>query len=922
MRTTSSPPGAGNPGWTFSHFAFSHFIIQLKYRQNGFIESAGIYSGAPAASWVRKTIGHERADSRTPQTIPAPSIASESVSRGDRPQSRISPTVANVEPEPHEPAAWSTPAVGQEPFPAPVALQPVSSAAQPPPLQTAPDAANPGFPGRLWTDAYDAIEEDDPRLVDEYKKVLHRELGGESSAADIREREHDHTDAELSRTQMVRLVEDGLKKTEKEASAKYKIQEGMRVVSSVKELVGTALKHAPEAAAAWGGVCLLLQASANRDGMAYVISRMDWYWNLSGLLLEENQERAAGLRGELEKHIVDLYKEFLSYQMKSVCSYYRNRATALFRDMVEFDNWAGAVQSIKDAEEAVQQDIDKYSTQDIRMSLNSIAKQAKSQCAQLQDVHQAIQENTKKQEKRRQDDKNEKCLMDLRLTDPRDDKQRIEDTKGGLFPGASNWILDHDDFRRWRDSEDSRLLWIKGDPGKGKTMLMITIVDELERQLARSQQPASVATVVSYFFCQGTNKDLNNATAVLRGLIYLLAIRHIPLVSHVRTSYDHAGSKLFEDANSFFALSKVLENMLRDESLAGTYLVVDALDECVADRERLLKLIARHAAASPRVKWIVSSRNRREIEQNLKMDSAGAKLSLEITQNAEQVSRAVNAYVEFKVSEVQSLQGDIKLRNRVREIMCKKANGTFLWVALVAQELYTANSWEVLQVVEEMPATLEELYDRMIEQIQQLKRSNPEFCRLVLSTVTLAYRPLHLAELGVVSGLPPEISGDVNGIREMVSLCGSFLTVQDDFVYVIHQSVKDYLNGKASGTIFPSGCSQIHYAIFSRSIRALSTRPLRRNIYGLRLGMLVDEVKIPNPDPLAGIQYSCVHWANHFCDVDPSNSHFQEKGDQVAEIIFRFIENYFLYWMEAVALLRSMSDGVASIRRLDGLLKI
>ncbi|RYP18351.1 hypothetical protein DL765_003963 [Monosporascus sp. GIB2] len=592
-------------------------------------------------SRIRKIIGHEGADSRTLQT-PTPSISSESVSRGDKSQPRISPTVANVEPEPNGPAARSTLAVGQQHSPAPVALQPVSSVVQPPLLQTTPDAANPSFPGRLWTGAYDAIKEDDPGLVDEYQMVLHRELEGESSAADIREGEDDQTDAEPTRTQMVRLVEAGLKKTEKEAAAKHKIQEGMRVVLSVKGLVGTAFKHAPEAAAAWGGVCLLLQASANRDGMAYVVSRMDWYWNLSGLLLEENQKRAAGLRGELEKHVVALYKELLSYQMKSVCSYYRNRAAVFFRDVVEFDN------------------LGKY--------------------------EEAGEKAARRQER--------KMSHGPAADRPRDDKQRIEDTKGGLFLGASNWILDHHGFRRWRDSEDSRLLWIKGDPGKGKTMLLITIVDELERQLGRSQQPDSAATVLSYF-CQGTNKDLNNATAVLRSPVYLLGVRHTPLVSHLRT-----------------------QNMLHDESLARAYLVVDALDECVADRGRILNLIAHHAAALPHVKWIVSSRNKREIRQNLKMDSSGVKLGLKITQNAEHVSRAVNAYVDFKVSELQSLQSDIKRKNRVRDIMCKQANGTFLWVALVAKELYMANSWEVLQVVEEMPATLEELYDRMMEQIQ------------------------------------------------------------------------------------------------------------------------------------------------------------------------------------------------------------
>ena len=82
------------------------------------------------------------------------------------------------------------------------------------------------------------------------------------------------------------------------------LQDRMRVVSSIKELIATALKHAPEAAAAWGGVCLLLQvlrnlldeASTNRSGISYIASRIDWYWNLSPLLLNrDQQEKLAGL---------------------------------------------------------------------------------------------------------------------------------------------------------------------------------------------------------------------------------------------------------------------------------------------------------------------------------------------------------------------------------------------------------------------------------------------------------------------------------------------------------------------------------------------------------------------------------------------------------------------------------------------------
>jgi hypothetical protein len=61
----------------------------------------------------------------------------------------------------------------------------------------------------------------------------------------------------------------------------------------------------------------------------------------------------------------------------------------------------------------------------------------------------------------------QECIQHLRLTGPRDDKKRIEETKGGLLEDSYRWILDSAEFRRWRDDEHSRLLWIKGDPGKG-----------------------------------------------------------------------------------------------------------------------------------------------------------------------------------------------------------------------------------------------------------------------------------------------------------------------------------------------------------------------------------------------------------------------------------------------------------------------
>ncbi|KAK0705854.1 hypothetical protein B0T26DRAFT_679638 [Lasiosphaeria miniovina] len=62
------------------------------------------------------------------------------------------------------------------------------------------------------------------------------------------------------------------------------------------------------------------------------------------------------------------------------------------------------------------------------------------------------------------DEADTRCLADLRVTDPRHDKGRIETAKGGLLKDAYRWVLSNVEFQQWRDGEESRLLWIKGDP--------------------------------------------------------------------------------------------------------------------------------------------------------------------------------------------------------------------------------------------------------------------------------------------------------------------------------------------------------------------------------------------------------------------------------------------------------------------------
>ncbi|KAL5370668.1 hypothetical protein DPSP01_014726 [Paraphaeosphaeria sporulosa] len=166
----------------------------------------------------------------------------------------------------------------------------------------------------------------------------------------------------------------------------------------------------------------------------------------------------------------------------------------------------------------------------------------------------------------------ERCIQDLRQTDPRDDKKRIEDTKGGLLADSYRWVLGNITFRQWQEDQHSHLLWVKGDPGKGKTMLLCGVINELQGLMPRT-------ALLSYFFCQATDSRINSATAALRGLLYMLLVQQPSLVSHVRKKHDYAGRSLFEDANAWVALTEIFVDVLRDPSLRPTYLVIDALDD-------------------------------------------------------------------------------------------------------------------------------------------------------------------------------------------------------------------------------------------------------------------------------------------------------------------------------------------------------
>ncbi|PNP76753.1 hypothetical protein FNYG_09856 [Fusarium nygamai] len=769
------------------------------------------------------------------------------------------------------------------------------------------------LPERLWNEAYDELKNSESKqtIVEAYEKVLSSQLQpatvSSDGSADVPNIVASDPNARWR--QMERLVQVGLEKTAKDADRKQKVNQWLEMINPLKQAISTGIKAAPQAAVPWAGICCALEILSspltepkkNRDGMTHVLTRMEWYWELSRLLLDEDRPSNSSrpLQAQLEKHVISLYGKLLLYEMKSVVLYHRSRFGVFMRDLPKLDDWETQLNEIKDAESAVERDASQYNTLEMRTTLQDISASARVSERKLHDIFLEHKQQDAWQRKDRLEEKDNECLRDLRITNPQDDKETIVKAKGGLLTESYRWVIENESYKQWIKDNDNRLLWIKGNPGKGKTMLISGIINELQ---------VSAPDNVFYFFCQAAEPRLRTATAVLRGLIWFLARTRPDLISYIRKEYDQAGKEIFSDHNAWQALSNILSAMLDDETTDGCMFVIDALDECTVDRDELITLVCRLSSAY-KSKWIVSSRNCPEIEAQL--DGVTSKLRLHLELNHAAITNAVQNFVTRKVEDLAKKKRYTEsIRDAVQKHLLSNANDTFLWVSLVCEELgrHDVLRHHTLKVLESFPAGLDKLYQRMIAQV--LDSRDKDICKAILAVVTVAFEPLTLTELAVSDGRLAIFDSDLETLSSIVYSCGSFFAIRDNVVYAVHQSVNDFL--QTVPDIFPSGLAQQHYSVFLSSMDIMQ-RKLHRDFYSVNdTGLYLDEILKPPSSPLDVTRYSCIYWVDH---LHKSTSEAIQSPSTRAAIEL-FLNTKYLYWLESMSLLRCVSVAIKAIRKL------
>jgi hypothetical protein len=154
----------------------------------------------------------------------------------------------------------------------------------------------------------------------------------------------------------------------------------------------------------------------------------------------------------------------------------------------------------------------------------------------------------------------DKALSYLFLTDPHVDRSNMLAEMGERAAGTCEWIQQDPAFIRWRNSTSSSL-WLRGGPGKGKTMIALHVTEVLLD--LEAQDPAK--TTVLFFFCSEKSATQNNAIAMLRGLPFQFIKKKPHLLKYCAHRLGEDNYK--QTVASFGALWDMFALMLSDDGL-------------------------------------------------------------------------------------------------------------------------------------------------------------------------------------------------------------------------------------------------------------------------------------------------------------------------------------------------------------------
>jgi hypothetical protein len=354
-------------------------------------------------------------------------------------------------------------------------------------------------------------------------------------------------------------------------------------------------------------------------------------------------------------------------------------------------------------------------------------------------------------------------------------------TRATFLPGSRAWLFER--YRQWKTDTASRVFWITGKAGSGKSMFSREL-------LSRHQQD-----VVGHFFFQHNSQMHNDVADMSKTLGYQLACRGFSdsrtLEAAVRDLEQKPASELTHEVLFEYYLEKPLAALSRQNTTDGKAIILlDALDEAkLSQRKSAVSflLAQRMDRLLPQVCFVLTSR-----PEDLILEDFEAHEPLAIDTDSKENAADLELFIRDKISTCLAPGVD---KVEAEQKLLQKCNGLFLY----ASKILEANSGQrlTLQAIDACPKEMSEFYRLQLERCQR-QDEKQFFQRVVplLEVVDSAHEPLSVAELASV------LNQQEDEVWDVVNLLGSLLDVDEssepEQVRFCHKSVSDFVRSADS----------------------------------------------------------------------------------------------------------------------------
>ena len=322
--------------------------------------------------------------------------------------------------------------------------------------------------------------------------------------------------------------------------------------------------------------------------------------------------------------------------------------------------------------------------------------------------------------------------------------------------------------------------------------------------------------------------------------------------------YDQSEAELAATSQSWSLLRQVSQQHT-------TFVIIDGFDECIDQNALLIEL--KHLAKSAHV--VVFSRS---------MSSVWPKEFTAFTMdiNDRDVAADISAMVKERLdsSSIMSALHPI-VRSELEKNLIKKADGMFLWIRLVLEQLDDLATFkEVQEHIERTPSNVSAIYRTILEGFLKLPQFQQTRIMRVLRWTVASRRPLHIREVSdaiVLKASSSRILAEdrILQIERVLHQCDPLLHVNPDThtVHLCHYSLKEFFFQLTSVEaqqlqLLESDDSEIRSGV-SEELGKLSLRYLA--LEDLPSDWDVDDAKVTERFPL--LRYATDHWLEHILEA-------------------------------------------------------